>query len=190
METVEHKGVDIKIYPDDAPMNSRVDWDNLGTMLCRHRRYDLGDDDGIDDSDCSSWEDVRDLIIKEEKPLVILPLYMYDHSGITINTTGFSCQWDSGQIGWIYVTKKSCKEMGVDPNDLEKLERFLLAEVDTYDQYVSGQVYGFSINHDTDDEIIKDSCWGFFGYDHEKSGLLDEARGTIDRALSSAAETA
>ena len=33
---------------------------------------------------------------------VLLPLYLYDHSGITMNTGGFSCPWDSGQVGWIF----------------------------------------------------------------------------------------
>ena len=32
----------------------------------------------------------------------ILPLYLYDHSGLSMNTSGFSCPWDSGQVGWIY----------------------------------------------------------------------------------------
>ncbi len=35
----------------------------------------------------------------------ILPVYLYDHSGITINTVPYSCRWDSGQIGWIYQPK-------------------------------------------------------------------------------------
>ena len=30
---------------------------------------------------------------------VFLPLYLFDHSGITMNTSGFSCPWDSGQVG-------------------------------------------------------------------------------------------
>jgi hypothetical protein len=34
--------------------------------------------------------------------LVILPLYLYDHGGITISCSPFSCPWDSGQVGWIY----------------------------------------------------------------------------------------
>ena len=41
---------------------------------------------------------------------VVLPVYMYDHSGITINTTGFSCPWDSGMVGIIYVSKEKIRE--------------------------------------------------------------------------------
>ncbi len=37
---------------------------------------------------------------------VILPLYLYDHGGITMSTGPFSCRWDSGQVGWIYAEKK------------------------------------------------------------------------------------
>jgi len=204
METEIYKGIEIKIQTDDCPLNPRTDWDNAGVMFCKHRRYDLGDSNhGIDDSDCQSWEDVKDLIIKEKKPLVILPLYLYDHSGITMNTTGFSCRWDSGQVGWIYLTKKGCKEMGwTKPyiNSLSKgandkycgklfeeiLEMFLVGEVESYDDYISGNVYGYVIESD----LVEDSCFGFFGDDHEKSGLLLEARANIDAALSSSTKSA
>lgn len=38
---------------------------------------------------------------------VILPLYLYDHGSITMSTGAFSCPWDSGQVGWIYASKKT-----------------------------------------------------------------------------------
>tara|TARA_R110000772_G_scaffold47429_1_gene108412 strand:+ start:2536 stop:3099 length:564 start_codon:yes stop_codon:yes gene_type:complete len=187
METVSYKGIEIEINVDDYPSNPRVDWNNAGAMFCRHGSYDLGDSDhGIDDSECQSWSDVEDLIIKKKKPLVILPLYLYDHSGITINTTGFSCQWDSGQVGWTYITKAMCKNMGIDATDIENLIKVLINEVETYDDYISGNAYGFSISN----ELVEDSCSGYFGYDHEKSGLLDDARAAIDGALSSASKSA
>ncbi len=27
-----------------------------------------------------------------------------------MNTTGFSCPWDSGQVGWVFVSKKKVRE--------------------------------------------------------------------------------
>ena len=33
----------LKIEYDDMPLNPRTDNDNFGTMVCWHRRYDLGD---------------------------------------------------------------------------------------------------------------------------------------------------
>lgn len=56
--------------------------------------------------------DERLLKVISEK-YIVLPLYLYDHSGITMNTTGFSCPWDSGQVGWIYASKEDAlKEFG------------------------------------------------------------------------------
>lgn len=94
--------------------------------------------------------------------MVILPLYLYDHSGITMNTTGFSCPWDSGQVGWIYADREMIeKEYGkVTPETLETARRVLEGEVKEYDCYISGQCYGFQLFKD-EDEI--DSCWGFLG---------------------------
>ena len=52
--------------------------------------------------------ELKDIQEKVSTKIIILPLYLYDHSGISMKTTPFSCQWDSGQVGWIYVEKKKC----------------------------------------------------------------------------------
>lgn len=92
----------------------------------------------------------------------IMPLYLYDHSGITMNTTGFSCRWDSGQVGWIYATHDEIrKEYGKLTEDtIDAARRLLVAEIAEYDAYISGQCYGFrlfELGQETD------SCWGFLG---------------------------
>lgn len=40
----------------------------------------------------------------------------------------------------------------------------MVAEVETYDQYLTGDVYGYVI--ESEDGTVDDSCWGFFGLDH------------------------
>ena len=42
METELYKGYTIKIEQDDIGGDCR-EWDNTGTMVCRHRDYNLGD---------------------------------------------------------------------------------------------------------------------------------------------------
>ena len=164
----------LKLVPYSSPKSPR-DWDNLGTMICFHRRYDLGDKHNYSSDDYNSWEEMKQAIIKEENPAVILPLYMYDHSGISISTTPFSCRWDSGQIGFILVSKKKVlEEFGgkiVTAKLKERIEKILEGEVETYSQYVEGDVYGFQIV-DEDDNIV-DSCYGFYGSDHKENGMLD-----------------
>ena len=44
---------------------------------------------------------------------ITLPLYLMDHSGLVMQTTSFNDPWDSGQVGWIYVSKEDAlKEFG------------------------------------------------------------------------------
>ena len=96
----------LAIVRDSDPESSR-EWDNIGTMVCFHNKYNLGDQDhGYDKDDYSNWNELEAAIWEEEAPVVVLPLYLYDHSGITISTSRFSSRWDSGQIGFIFAKKK------------------------------------------------------------------------------------
>ncbi len=54
---------------------------------------------------------------------------------------------------------------------LDKVKSYLLAEVEVYDQYLRGEVFGFTLEDIEGNEI--DSCWGFFGSDFQENGLLD-----------------
>jgi hypothetical protein len=170
----------------DSSADSPRSWDNLGKMICFHNRYDLGDKHNYNADDYSGWEEMKKAIIKEENPAVILPLYLYDHSGISISTSPFSCRWDSGQIGFVLVSKKQVVEefggVRVSSKKRVKIESIIEAEVKTYTQYVEGEVYGFQIV-DEDDEVI-DSCYGFYGTDFATNGMLDY----IDHELLGVAE--
>jgi hypothetical protein len=48
-----------------------------------------------------------------------------------------------------------------DPDALAKAEACLRAEVQEYDSYLTGDVYGYVVAAGEDDE---ESCWGFYGY--------------------------
>ena len=174
METINYKGCLIKIEQDEYSESPR-EWDSLGTMVCWHSRYNLGDKHSFDNN--NEFQE----FVKDEDIAVLLPLFLYDHSGITMNTTGFSCPWDSGQAGWIYITKDRVKKeyswKNLTRTRLAKIREYLVGEVKTYDDYLTGNVYGFTAEDKNGEEI--DSRQGFFG-DHEKSGLLDEAKGSID----------
>lgn len=125
---------------------------------------------------------------------VIQPLYLYDHSGITISTGAFSCPWDSGQVGWIYVTKdKLAEEFN---GDVALAEARITSEVEEYDQYLTGDVYGYTIyEHEefdqdgivippTDGEVV-DSCWGFYGSDPFENGMSEHIDSELHEQLKS-----
>lgn len=176
IELIEMGNRKLEIYLDDNPLNPRTEMDNLSQMFCFHRRYNLGDNHNYRSDDFSNWGDFKDFLAKEYNPVIILPLYLYDHSGINIRTTPFPCPWDSGQVGYVLILKdKVKKEYGCKriSNKLKKkLEEMLLSEVNIYDEYLTGSVYGY-ILYENEEEV--DRCWGFYGFDHNKSGLLDNA---------------
>ena len=173
LEVVEYKGYNIKIYLDEDPENPRTAWDNFGHMICFHSRYNLGDKHDM------SLEDAKEL--EKSKDVISLPLYLYDHSGLTIRTYPFSCPWDSGKIGFVYVTKEevrkeySCKL--VTKKIKEKVINLLRSEVEEYDNYLTGEVYGYRIVDDNEEE--RDSCWGFFGNEWREM-ILSDCKQMID----------
>jgi hypothetical protein len=213
---------DIRIEIDEAASNPREDFDNVGTMVCWHRRYELGDEQPSEDGgeylstlaikgnkklarwdelveratdrlerSVAGWDKVNDSIDRVRARLVqkalderfvILPLYLYDHSGITMSTSPFSCPWDSGQVGVIYCSlAKAQEEWGTEDSKKrgwdgeasytlkedgskrtlrEATIRYLTGEVKEYDQYLTGDVYGYVVEAEDGEE---ESCWGFFG---------------------------
>jgi hypothetical protein len=180
----------LKVILDSDPQSPRED-DNLGTMAAFHGRYSLGDKDiPFTSKDFGSFAEMEEHITNTLDAAAILPLYLYDHSGITMATTPFSCRWDSGQVGFIYITKaKLRKEHGVKRLNLELIEKAIASlesEVKTYNQYLTGDIYGFSVvervtcdeDHEHENEI--DACWGFYGSDPKTNGMMDHIDDEID----------
>ena len=168
---------------DEDPESPRK-YDNLGKMVCWHRRYNLGDEQRTDSAEnffrnlISDYTDKNpdEMEIVEvhkliEKHYVILPLFLYDHSGISMSTGSFigraqHAEWDSGQVGWIYVShERIMKEMArpkklkkgqinpdlapikhVTAKDRERAAECLKGEVETYDQFLTGDVYGVCVD--------------------------------------------
>lgn len=180
-------GQSVRIKHDDGPESPR-EWDNMGTMICFHRRYNLGDKHEYRADDYAGWDEMEDAILKDNPGGVILPLYLYDHSGITMNTTGFSCPWDSGQVGFIVASAAKIREcFGVKRITAKVRARALESlrgEVEVYDQYLTGEVYGFEVL-DEDGEVT-DSCWGFFGRDPFENGISDHIPKELHEALRNA----
>lgn len=144
--------VELDSYPE-----SPRDWDNLGkVVLVDSCRYTFGDE-------VASHEELREIGLDDN--LLKLPIYLYDHSGITINTSGFSCPWDSGMVGMIYMTKQTAIENWgkkiLTKQVRDKAYACLRAEIECLDQYITGSVYGYRVYDPQGEEL--DSCWGFYG---------------------------
>lgn len=179
-KTIEFSdGTTLNIFQDCDPESPRS-WDNNGIMVCFHSRYILGDEHNH-----KTPQDFREWMDEQGNDIIAcLPLYLYDHSGLTISTGPFTCPWDSGQVGWIIATRESLESGGhnVDELDVEQVKKWLQGEVDTYDQYLRGDIHGFTLNappvqcsdcgHVEKGEEL-DSCWGFYGDDPVENGMAD-----------------
>lgn len=165
----------LNIIQDENPLNPRTEFDNLGVMICTHKRYTLGDEHSFDFDNYNRWDEAEKALKNEYDAAIIVPLFLYDHSGITISTSPFSCRWDSGQIGFILVSKETARKeynvKRITKKILEKIKNCIKGEVETYNQYLTGDIYGFELI-DNDGKVI-DSCWGFYGSDIETNGILD-----------------
>lgn len=215
VRTLEYKGFTIETHYDTSPESPR-EWSNLGTMIGFHSRYALGDkhnfadadamfhsllEEAMGDYDKAEAEFERAMAVTEtlqqlhgelletiQKKFLVLPVYMYEHSGIALNCGGFSDPWDSGQVGFIYVSyealRKEYSVKRVGKKTLKTAERVLKQEVKTYSEYVNGEVYGFIVK-DSDDEQIEDgSCWGYYGDDGDEDGqMISEAKNAIDYGI-------
>lgn len=173
--TKENKIFKIEIMKDEDPMNPLEDFDGPAKLYCWHNRYKLGNENPYSDP-----EDFMESAKEEE--CVTMPLWLYDHSGITMSCgkgNPYSCQWDSGQVGFGYISKKEIMEIKPGfqnengeweyptEDDWERFGGMVIEQaVEEYDMYLVGDCYGYQVyeynEFEEEFEETDDSCWGFF----------------------------
>ena len=182
------------IVYDTDPFDPRGD-DNLATLACWHRNYQLGDEqpkaepidymigllEEVEPRAYATLTAARERGRKVSTLLdhylarhyVVLPLYLYEHGGISISVGGFSCPWDSGQVGIAHIRLSAVEAENLygegAANLAERGARWIKGEVEDYDRYLTGQVYGFIIEADGE---TRDSCYGFYDRDDCRSEML------------------
>ena len=168
-----------------ASLIPQQEWDILVARRERAIERAWNDLGSCSDPRWATAERAADRAFKEglaaaaERHAVILPVYMYDHSGIALSTGGFSCPWDSGQIGYVWASRdtilKEWSRKKLTKKLRAKAEEVLKQEVETLSQYHEGQVYGFVV--ETPDGEHIDSCWGIYGFDYAKEEATASANG-------------
>ncbi len=186
----------VKIVHDIDPQNPR-EWDQLGIMAGFHGKYNIGDndpglmlDDGtIDSDDYPGWDEME-ADLRRRGALCIKTLYLYDHSGTSLSTRSFAgrahhASWDSGRVGFIFTTRKRIQEaLGksrLTSKTRQRVEYLLDAEVKEYDQFMTGDVFGYIIEDGHGNDV--DSCWGFYGFKVVKQEAADQLRWFVENEL-------
>lgn len=145
------------------------------------------------------YDDIEEAIedIGKDKIIYLTELYMYQHSGIAVSVTPFSCKWDSGVAGYVIVTEDRFKEcFGRDftesKEDFDAIKENVKAEVEEVSNYLNGEVYQYILFEKVSDsgdykgcDYIdsrrdlwneKDSGCEFYGSDHKKNGVLESIK--------------
>jgi len=164
IESIDYKDYRIEIHYDTDAYNPRQD-DNFGTLYAPHRDYILSD---------------KNVTEGPSKTDVKLPVYLYDHSGISISTEHvypYNDRWDAGHVGWIYVTREKIKrEYGeITSKTISLALNVMKSEIETFDAYLRGECYGYII-YNPDNVEEEDSCWGYYSDDD----CVSDAKNVID----------
>lgn len=108
-------------------------------------------------------EDNRDEVKRIKRQYHIFGLEAYIHSGVCLalsNEGNFvDRQWDVSRLGAVFVSKNEW-------NTKIKARKAALGLIETWNQSLSGDVYGYSIEG-------ADSCWGFYGMDAVKEAAKE-----------------
>lgn len=212
METINYKGFEIEIIQDQNAQNPFEEWDcNLPLMYVSgdgNNDYSKGDianflayaltdnqiiyhqkklaeifDIDLDyfvEQEFSKDDKISDIRSEiEDNTNLARFVYLAEIAKIPhlcTSSRGYS-QGDYAEL-FVCQTDKFLKESGCK----EVTPEMLQGAVDLWGNWAWGNVYGFNV------EETGDSCWGFYGDDHEKSGLLEMARPEIDYYIKSKKE--
>lgn len=187
VQELEYKGCKVKIDYDSDPESPR-EWDNLGTIYTNNLRHNF-DGKSIKDliRETGHCPDNFDHIPFHlfSNGFIWAKVYAYEHSGMTIKIADENPypdpMWDSYLLGVVAVSKaKVRKEYGwkkVTPARANKVIEVMKGEIETLDQCLNGEVYGYIVE-DPDGNRM-DSCWGFFG-DTGIEQAIEYAKDAID----------
>lgn len=144
--------VEIKIRRDDFYDND--DDSDFGVFVAGHRRRNIGTLNG---------EEGRQFMEDLEEGAFKIPVYAYEHSGIALSTSPFSCRWDSGQVGWwVFTSENLVRIYNEDtPETRAKALEGVKHQLSYLNDISDGNVWGYEIV-DFDGHVA-DSCWGFVG---------------------------
>ena len=144
------------------------EWENLGTMLCCNRHYQLGDCNSNKETEeqlaefCRKYgktdEEIDEMDFREEIQFLLeqddicgLPLYITDHSGLSMQTYRFDKD-DSSFVGLIFIEKEmffaeTCKKDDCDWK--AEAKKILKSEIETYSQFLEGDVQQCTLYEET-----------------------------------------
>lgn len=160
----------------DSPREGRED----SKLAIYHKRHNFVNETQFNTDNYGSWHELKQAFIADEAIAVILPVYMYEHSGYVFSTTPFGCKFDSGQVGYIFMTKSKAYEIfkckRLSKSLIAKINEWLISDVSDYSYWCNNEVYDY-ILVDKDYDVVRNFADGnIYGY----SETIDNIKKTIN----------
>ena len=164
METFEKNGYKVTIEQDSDPISPSEYQDTSAFIVTTRNRYFQ-----VEGPNGETAQTISENMADWEETHHVYKLNALIHSGVHLSITSDLKQYymgfDSGQIGFVLITK--------DQSEIPHPFEYAEGRIETWNQYLSGDVWGFTI--EDGDENNVDSCWGFYGFDTCKSAAMDSA---------------
>lgn len=182
MDAVETKKIGkylIKIEQDEQPQ-SPDDWGNDDAFVVYdHRQFSVERKGFVPREIFDETNEKGEMMYDGH---FVFVLYAYIHSGVALSVGGHNfpdARWDVSTTGFVLIKKN---EHITTEEEALKLAESIVSE---WNDYLSGNVYGYQIYDNTDVEDDEegefvDSCWGFYG-DHEN--CMTEAIGIVEAMI-------
>jgi len=166
-KTINYKGQTIEILYDEQPQ-SPGEWSNEDCFLVYDHNQFSVEVKGFDPTDI--WSHIQETKKWFYDGYYVFPVYAYIHSGVTLSlgdsSYPFTCPWDTSMTGFALV--KRVKGWTYSKKQAEKVAK---AVVEEWDNYCTGQVYGYVINDN------EEFCWGYNG---DIKYCIEEAKSVVD----------
>lgn len=144
-----------------------------------------------DDEECPLCEGTNEVavaakewLLKERGARAVVELGLHVHSGVHLYAgggpaLGDGAGWDSGTVGFAFDTPEARERIGCEDWDEDRLRARIESEIETYDEYLRGECYGYVIT-DADGEEVG-ACWGFIGEEWCREEATEEAQAILAR---------
>lgn len=169
IEKINYKGQIIETFYDEEPLSPQDWYDDELFLIYDHRDFTVKVK-GFDPEDIFQYFQENSKKVLYESYFVF-PVYAYIHGGVSLSlgrdSYPFTCKWDTSFRGYTLVKRQKGNYTS------EKAYNLAKGLIKEWNQYLSGDVYGYSSEHG--------GCRGFYG----KSGynqMIDEAKSEIDYA--------
>jgi hypothetical protein len=156
---------------DDNAISPDEDDDSNAFLVFYHRDFCVRRDKVITEDDVRDW--FQGEKIGHIKRYHIFPVHAYIHSGVALSLSRdfypFTDRWDVSTCGVVLIAKEEWKRK-------DKAFKFAQGMIETWNQYLSGEVYGIVVERFNKDKesIGHNSVWGFYGEKYALEALETE----------------